>query len=132
MQRITTAAELSTAIRQLEQKQAIEWNLLKEQLILTGEGLQPLNILKRSFNNAISSPPLNNSIAGTLLGLTAGLVSKALIIGVSHNPIKKIFGALLQLKVSNAVSGNAETISLLGGKLLNYFSKKKSGNTNIN
>lgn len=125
MQRITTSAQLSAAILQLEQKQAIEWDLLKEQLIVTKESLQPFNILKNSFNNAISSPPLNNSIAGTLLGLTAGIVSKALIIGASHNPIKKIFGALLQLKVSNAVSGNAETISSMGAKLLSYFSKKE-------
>jgi len=125
MQKITTVAELKTAIQGLEYKQANELSLLKDQFSVTTESLQPLNMLKSSFKNIISSPGLKGTLLDASIGLTAGYLSKALIIGASHNPIKKLFGAFLQLGVSNAASENSDTIKLLAGKVAGFFKKKK-------
>ena len=126
MQNITTVADLKTAIQGLEYKQAHELSLLKEQVLITTESLQPLNLLKSSFKNIISSPGLKDTLLDTSIGLTAGYLSKALIIGASHNPIKKILGAVFQLGVSNVATNNSDTIKLLAGKVANFFGKKKN------
>ena len=127
MQKITTAAELKIAIQQLEYKQAEEWPLLKEQFLLTYEGLKPLNLIKNTFREFTSSLAIKDN----LWGLTAGYLSKLLIIGASNNPIKKLLGALLELGISNIVSKNQDTIQSLVDKVIEFFNKNKE-NENFN
>ncbi len=110
MQKITTAEELKNTIQQLEYKQALEWVLLKEQFLTTCESLKPLNVIKNTFKEFTTSPDIKNKILDTAIGLATGYLSKALMVGSSHNPLKKIVGAFLQIGISNVVSKNAETI----------------------
>jgi len=131
MQKITTVADLKSAIEQLKYKQASEWSLLKEQFHHTYESLKPLNILKSTFREATSSPDFKGDLLGTTMGLTAGYLSKALIVGVSHNPIKKLLGTLLQLGISTVVSKNSESIKLLADSIVNFFKKKKETKVEI-
>jgi hypothetical protein len=84
------------------------------------------NVLKKSIRDLISSPNLINNIFGNSLGFAAGYLTKKVAIGSSHNPLKQIMGAILQLGVSNVVAKNAGGIkSVAVGLLRNYLSRRK-------
>jgi hypothetical protein len=92
MAKIRTAMDLKMAIMQLENDQVMEWALLREELHTTAESLKPSNLIKETFKDI--SP----------IGLAAGYLSKALISGGSHNPLKSLLGSLLQLGITRIVS----------------------------
>lgn len=123
MPKIKTSADLKYAIQILEEKQAVELQLLKEELLITYESLQPLNLLKNSFKKVVSTN-IKDTIIGSGVGLTAGYLSKKIVVGKSHNPIKNILGFLLQLGITTIVSKNPETIKWLAGKVLHLITKK--------
>ncbi len=125
MQKIKTSTDLKNAIQALEEKQAHELTLLKEQLLTTYENLQPLILLKNTFRQVISSSNIKDDIIGTTAGLSAGYLSKKIVSGNSHNPIKQLAGVLVQLGVSTIVSKNPETIKWLADKVLHLIIKNK-------
>ena len=125
MQKITNISELRIAITQLENKQATEWILLNEQLLLVRNSLHPLEIIKRSIKETIFPSPAKNDLLGTIMGLTAGFISKALVIGTTANPVKKLLGALLELKVTNAVAKNAGTLGVYAESIITFLKRKK-------
>jgi hypothetical protein len=126
MQKITNIADLKTAIQQLENKQATEWVLLNEQILLVRDSLHPLQIIKRSIKETIFPTPAKTDLLGTIMGLTAGFISKALVIGTTSNPVKMLFGALLQLKVTNTVAKNAGTVGFIAENVMKFFNRKKT------
>jgi len=126
MEKIKTVAELNLAIQQLEYQQAIEWSLLKDEFNIAYESVKPLNLIKNTFKEITTVPDFKDNLIGATLGLTAGIVSKAIIIGTSRNPIKKLIGALLQVEVSTAVVKNATAIKSAAYHLLHFFDKKKN------
>lgn len=128
MEKITTVAELKSAIQELENKQAQEWPLLKEQFRTTSESLKPLNLIKSAFKDVTASSGIKDTLLGATVGLTAGYLSKTLIVGASQNPFKKLLGDLLQLGVSTIVSKNPEAIKSLAEGLLNFVGKKEENN----
>lgn len=120
---------LNDMIIVIENKRAMELTVLKEQFHITYESLKPINILKSTFQDAISSPDMSNGIVNNAIGLGTGFISKKLLVGNSHNPLKTIFGTILQLVISNVVSKNADSIKNVGQNLmqmvLNSRRKKK-------
>ncbi len=131
MQKINNSAELKSAIKQAEIQQAADWILLNDQIMLVRDSLHPLQILKRSFNEIVSPADTKTTVLGSVMGLTAGVVSKALIVGSSYNPLKILFGALLQMKVSDTVTKNAGTIGFVATHLMGFLQKKKQKKTEI-
>ena len=129
MQKISNVTDLKIAIRQLEFKQASEWPILKDQFHHTYESLKPLTVLKNTFKEFTSLPDVKNNITGTLTGLTAGILSKVLVTGSSHNPVRRFLGTMLQLGVTNMVSRNPETIKTMTGYVMNFFNKKDEEKT---
>jgi hypothetical protein len=125
MPKITAAAELKNAIQQLEHKQAHDWLLLKEQFLTTYESLKPLNVLKNSLLEASTSVDFKDNLLSRTLGVTAGHLSRALLVGSSLNPITGFFGSLLQAGVSRAVTKNPQAIRILGASILNLFNRRK-------
>jgi hypothetical protein len=125
MQKISNVTDLKIAIRQLEFKQANEWPMLKNQFHHTYESLKPLTVLKNTFKEFTTLPEVKDNIAGTLTGLTAGFLSKAFVTGASHHPVRKFLGTMLQLAITNMVSGNPETIKSVAGYIMNFFKKKE-------
>lgn len=125
MLKITVATELKNTIQQLEHKQAEDWLLLKEQFLTTYESLKPLNVLKNSLREASESVDLKDNLLSRTLGVTAGHLSRALLVGSSLNPITGFFGSLLQVGVSRAVTKNPQAIRILGANILSFFSRKK-------
>lgn len=119
---------LNETIILLQNKQAEELKLLKEQFHLTYETLKPINLIKSSFHEVTSSPSpdIKNNLLNNVIGLTTGYLSKKIIVGASNNPIKKILGALLQFTIANVVSKHSDAIKSVGGNLLHRILKRSS------
>lgn len=124
MEKITSTSELKIAIQQLEGKQAIEVQLLKDEFH---------NVLDTTLKSIPTSPYLIENIINTGVGLVTGYVSKKLIVGTSSNSIRKILGSMLQFGVTNAVaqhSGAFRSVShLISNFFLNHKRKEKECNS---
>lgn len=125
MQKITTAADLKSAIQQLEKKQAVEWTLLHDQLLITYESLKPVNLIKGTLRELTTAPDFKGNILDTALSLAAGYLSKKVVVGATHNPLKYLFGALLQMGVTSIVSKNTDGIKSAARHVINNIFRKK-------
>jgi hypothetical protein len=128
MQTITSIAELKNAIVLLEAEQDIKAQLLKEQFFITYESLKPVNLLKSSFHEVVSSPYLMDDILGTLLGLVSGFLSKKIVVGASGNLLRKLMGSVLQFGVTNIVAQHPDAIKSIGQFIMSLFLRKKEVN----
>jgi hypothetical protein len=126
MQKITTVIELRESIALLKIKQATEQELLKEQFKITYENLKPINLIKNIVKDLKTAPDFKGELLNTALSITAGFVSKKIAIGATHNPLKLLFGTLIQLGVTSLVAKNAEGIKSVSSHLLNTIFSKKS------
>ena len=126
MENITTSIELKNAIQRLTVEQAIEGQLLKEQFYFAFESLKPINILRDTLHDITTSPHLIDSILGTAAGLVSGYFSrKIMMIGASGNLVRKLFGTILQLGVTNVVSQYPETIKSFGQFIIQHIHRRK-------
>ena len=125
MKIMTHHDKLLQSILILEDKQANDEVLLKDQLKITFENFKPSKLIKKTLDDLISMPDFNDNIIDTSLGLVTGYVSKKLVIGSSHNVFKQIFGGLIQLGVTNLVSNNADQIKAFAKDKMNTFFAKK-------
>ncbi|MEO6542244.1 MAG: hypothetical protein ABIN74_14675, partial [Ferruginibacter sp.] len=125
MKQITTSAELQMAIKQLELQQANELFFLKEEFHATADRLKPLNIIKRTFKNAVAAPDVKTTVMNAAIGLATGIVTKKLMIGKTFNPFKKILGVFIEMAVANKVSNNADDIKSTGAAILKKLFRKK-------
>lgn len=114
---------LNEAISLLENKRAEELKLLKEQLHLVSESLKPINLIKNTWHEVASSPEIKNNIVNNTIGLATGYLTKKVLFGASHNPVKKLIGTLLQFAVANVVSKHSDGIKSTGENLLHRFLK---------
>ncbi|MEI8137444.1 MAG: hypothetical protein WCH21_09000 [Bacteroidota bacterium] len=127
MGKITSLTELRESIQQLEIKQIEDERLLKEQFIVTYESMKPVNMIKNSIRDLISSQDLKGNLLQTTLGMAAGYLSKKVVVGSTHNPLKQLLGAFLQLGVTNIVTKNTDGIkSILVSLISGYLSKRKA------
>jgi hypothetical protein len=125
MQKITSAKELKDAIRSLEEKQADQGRILKEQFFIVIESIRPVNIIKSTFKEVATSPKLMSEILSTTIGLAAGYVSNKSIVGSSGNLFRKLLGTVLQFGVTTLILKNPEAVRSLGQTLLQRFLSKK-------
>jgi hypothetical protein len=125
MQNITSAVELKDAIQLLEAEQSIKGQLLREELFLTYESLKPANLLRNALKEISSTPYLIDNISGTAMGMLGGFLSKKIFVGTSGNLMRKLFGSVLQIGVTNLVSQNSEIIKSVGQALIRHFFQKK-------
>jgi hypothetical protein len=130
MQNITSSTELKDAIQLLEVEQAVKRQLLNEQLRITFESLKPVNILKSTFKDIISSPSLPGNILNATIGLASGYLTKKIAVGFSSNIFRKLFGNVLQLGVTNVVAKNPDTIKSFGKFIVEHLARKKEKDIN--
>ncbi len=119
MQSITTAAGLKIAIGELEEKQAAEWLLIKEEVAAAYESLKLINVIKSTLRQAVLDPDLKTNIVDTAIALTTGVIAKKTIIGKTKNPFKILLGAIIEMAVVNKIANNAEAIKKVGSIILN-------------
>jgi hypothetical protein len=125
MEKIKTIEELNDAIRILELKQKFEEKLLKEQLKLTVENLKPVNLIKTTIHDLTTSPGFKNNLLDTTISMLAGFLSKKIVVGNTHNPIKQILGTVLQMGITSIVSKNTNEIKSATLNLIKNFIIKK-------
>ena len=125
MQNRSSTAVLKDTIQLLETEQKIEGRLLKEQFYLTYESLKPVNLLRSSIRDVVSPPYLIDNIVGTAVGLATGYLSKKIVIGTSGNIIRKFFGLLMQLGVTNTIAQHPDSIKSIGQFIYEHFLRKK-------
>lgn len=95
MQQITSSTELKDAIRQLEYKQTLEEQLLKEQFSLAKERLAPVNLIKTTFNEVFTAPSLIRTVLSATVGLTAGYFTKRYFSGIPGILLKRLLSRFL-------------------------------------
>ena len=117
--------ELKASIVLLEAKQAEEGALLKEQFKITYESLKPANLIKNALGELTDSTDFKPDLMGETLSLAIGYLSKKAVVGSSTNPLRKIFGTLLQMGVTSVISNNAEGIKSSAINLINNIFKKQ-------
>jgi len=114
---------LNESINRLQIRRSHELALLKDQFHVTYESLKPINLIKHTFKEVSGSTEIKDGLLSSVIGLTTGYLTKAIIIGSSANPIKKIFGTLLQFAVASLVARNSDSIKSIGGVVLNKIFK---------
>lgn len=116
---------LNDLIILVEQKRAYELELLKEQLYLVSESLDPINLIKNVFHEVVDSPEIKNNLVNSAIGLFTGFISKKALTGNSHNSFKRVLGTLIQFGVTNVVSKHSDDVKTIVKNLFSRFSKIK-------
>lgn len=130
MQKINSETSLREAIIQMENRQAFEGKLLRDDFHLAYESVKPINLIKNTLKEAVHSQDLKDNIINTSLGLTAGYLSRMLFVGASAGPVKKILGAALLFGITNLVAKNPEVIKSVGRGILNLIRSKSGAKKN--
>jgi len=118
MKNINSKSDLDKAIYALTQLQSAQGELLKAQFERSIESLKPVNIIKNSFNEMVSSPDLLKNILSTSAGLISGYVSSKIFVGNSRNIFRKFIGGIIQIGVTTIVSSNPEAVKRVGHKII--------------
>jgi hypothetical protein len=129
MQNIHSKYHLGEAILELERRQADEGKLLKQHFNAAYESIQPINIIKSTFNQVASSDELKDNMLNTAVGLAIGYASEKLFENVSHSPWKKLIGTAILFGITNIVAKNPEKVKALGRGFLNIIFGKSNAIT---
>ena len=129
MQNITSSKALRNAIQLMEEEQAIKGQLLKEQVFTTYESLKPINLIKNTLKDLSSSPYLIENIAGSVVGIATGYVSKKIVVGASANIFRKLFGTILQFGITNLVAQRSDAIKSVGQYIVQQVFRKSEKNS---
>ncbi len=125
MEKQDPAVLLKELIRVKQAEHTIEGKMLKEHFKLTFDSLRPINIIKSTFKEMVSSPELKESLLNKAIGFVSGVIVKKVFLGSTHNPITKLLGTVVELAVANKVSKNADGIKSIGTLLLNKLFNKQ-------
>src|ERR1035437_3479302 len=125
MENITSSTELKIAIQILETEQEIKVQLLKEQIILVHNSIKPINLLKSTVNDFVTSPYLIDNMLGGAVGLATGYLSKKMVIGASGNLFRKLLGVVMQFGVTNVVAQHPEGVRSIGQYIFKHILPKK-------
>lgn len=117
---------LKASILALQHQRANELFLLRAQFQTTYESLKPINLIKNTYKEVASTLEFKNNVVRNVIGIGTGLLTRKLLMGGSHHPIKNFFGTLIQMGITNLVSRHSEDITNLGGNLLQRFSKNRN------
>jgi hypothetical protein len=132
MQNITSSIGLKEAIQQLENKRAVEGQLLKEQFNDAYVSLKPANLIK-TLTQTVASPGIISNILIATLGLSAGFFTKRIFASTSGKFLKKVFGSILLYSVTRIVTRKPEVIKSFWHQMVQrFFMNKKavSGKSN--
>jgi hypothetical protein len=107
-----------------ELKYANDLARLKNQFDVAYESVKPINLVKNLIHQVTASPEIRNDLVSNAIGFGTGFLSKKLLLGATHNPIKKVLGTLFEFAVANTVVKHSDGIKTIGGNLLKHFLKK--------
>ena len=125
MEKRLSLKELKNEIDFLEVQQAIQGQMLKEQFYKTFESLKPINLLRSTLSEVVSSSFLIDNIVGTAVGLASGYLSKKIVVGSSGNLFRKLLGFITQLGITNAVVLHPDSVKSAGQYIYQHLLHKK-------
>ncbi len=125
MAKVDSIEQLKQRIAELTIQQANDGRLLKEQFNASVEALKPANLIKNTFHELSQEADFKDDLLSAAMGIASGYISKKLVVGNSHNPIKQILGMILQVAITSLVSKNADGIKSTIMQLINKFINKK-------
>ena len=125
MENISSNTELQDAIQLLEAEQTDKLKLMKEQFYLVYESLRPVNLIESTLKDIASSSYLTDNIWGTAIGLGTGYLSKKAVVGMSGSKLRRFFGAIMQLGITNLVAQNPSAIKSFGKYIYQHIFRKK-------
>jgi hypothetical protein len=126
MQSIHSEADIKLAIIHLEKKQLNEEALLKQQVIMIGESLLPINIIKSTLGEATATPEIKNEFFEKIIGITAGYLTKVVLESTTDNPAKKVVGTAVIYGVAQIAINNPEAVKSAGRVVFNALRTKPS------
>lgn len=134
MQKITTIQELHNAIQLLELEQKLNKQLLKDEVHVVYNRLNPINMLATSFNNLVTSSQTSSTdiILTEITGLISGFLTRKIIIGKSDSKFRRILATVIQLTVTNLVSRSPEAVKSIARLVYQHFQSNNEDNTNVN
>ena len=84
-----------------------------------------MNLIKNTLNELTQSPEFKDNLIDSALGIATGFISKKIVVGNTHNPLKQMMGVIIQLAITNLVTKNADGIKSSISKLINKFTNKE-------
>ncbi len=124
MQRISTDVELKLALNQLQEQSNWNKHHIKDEFHLLMDNLKPINIVKQTLSDLVSSSEVKESLSDLIIGATTGVIAKNIFVGETHNPISKISGMLIEMLVAKNVTNNAEQIKSIGSSIWNKLTNR--------
>ncbi|MGO4822285.1 MULTISPECIES: hypothetical protein [unclassified Flavobacterium] len=95
----------------LKRKQAEEFLELNQQFHIVYESVKPMNLIKNTFNEMVNTPEIRHNFLNNAIGLSTGYLSKKIMLGSSHSPVKKVIGTVVQFLITNFVSKHSDNIT---------------------
>jgi len=129
MQYITSTTKLKEAIQLLESERRNQRQLLREDFHQAYVSFKPVNLLRNTLDEVVSSPLLIDKVIGTAVGLATGFITKKIIIGTSDNKFRKLIGSIFEFGAINIVTQRQNALKAVGRFLLQSFLQKKEINS---
>lgn len=124
--KISTKADLKEEILSMEIRLANDREALKGDLRSAYKQLTLANLIRNTARELAEAPDFKQNVLTAIMSITAGSLSRKLVVGSTHNPIKNIFGALLQAGVTKLVANNSDTLKSVGAGLFKKIFGRKT------
>ncbi len=125
MKNTNRSIALKQAILELEKKQAIQEQGLKEHFKLTVESLKPANIVKSTLQDIASSSEIRKSVISAILGTISFFITRNAVKS-STSSSKSLFKSLLSGGILNLIENNTDLIQNIRQHLFHFFFKRHS------
>lgn len=102
MKTINQKSQLASKIALLRSKQASDFLHLKDQYHITIDSFKPINLIKDSIGDVITSPNLKANLISGTVGFGINLLTKSFLNQQSHNN-KTVLGKVLKFIVSRFI-----------------------------
>ena len=96
-------AKLHHAIMLLQLKQEDDYELLKHEIRVTADYLNPANMISRTFSSLKQDTKVRGNLKETLVSIAIGFATKRLMIGKTNSFVKAIIGYFIQHTTSKLV-----------------------------
>jgi len=124
MAKIAAGDRLKHTIKVLEDEQTFKREFVKRQFDHVAENLKPANIVKNSFNKAITSPNLVENVLGLTTGMATGYLTKKIAVGSKGNLLRRLLGVSIQFVITTIVAQHHEAIKSSVLVILKYIRSK--------
>lgn len=115
--------DLKNAIIQLEEQRYNQEIVLKKQFSGIYENLKPINVIKKTLKEIVSSTEIKSDLSNVAIGAITGYITRKIVAGRTDNPIAKMSAGILETFVTQKITENADRIKSFGSKLLDKWIK---------